>query len=96
MVGLYRQQSMASTVNVLVSGLDTAAGPVDRLVACWLDNSEPALERAFQAGTVLQEQCAVGNKAEVVSRVDTGVEEVALALVLSVLVGQAGWKAPVG
>lgn len=96
MVGLYQHQSMAATVNVLVSGLDTAAELVDRLVACWLDNSEPALERVFQAGIVLQEHCEAGNKAEVVSQVDTDVEEEALALELPALVGQAGWKAPVG
>lgn len=63
----------------------------------WLDNSGLALEKAFQAGTVLQEHCEVGNKAEAVSRVDTDVEEeAALALELSVLVVQAGWWAPVG
>lgn len=96
MVGLYCQQGMEAMVNALFSDLDTAAQLVNHLVVYWLDNNGLLQELAFQAGTALQEHCEVGNKAEVVSRVDTGVEEEALAPELSALVVQAGWAAPVG
>lgn len=81
---MYSQQGMEAMVNALVSDLDTAAQLVEHLVVYWLDNNGQLLELAFQAGTVLQEHCEVGSKAEVVSRVDTDVE-------LSALVVQAGW-----
>ena len=91
MVGLYSRQGMEAMVNALVSDLDTAARLVIQLEVWSLDSNGLLLELAFQAGTVLQEHCEVGNKAEVVSRVDSDVEKKALVLVLSALVVQAGW-----
>lgn len=91
MVGLYSRQGMEVMVYALVSALDTAAQLVIQLEVYSLDNNGLLLELAFQAGTVLQEHCEVGNKAELVSLVDSDVEEKALALELSALVVQPGW-----
>lgn len=96
MAGLYSQQGMEAMVNAPVSDLDAAAQLVIQLEVYSLDNNGLPLELAFQPGTVLLEHCEVGNKTEVVSRVDSDVEEKALALKLSALVVQAGWWAPAG
>ena len=85
MVGLHSQQGMEAMATAQVSDLDTAAQLVLQLEVYSLDNNGLLLELTFQAGTVLQEHCEVGNKAEVVFLVDSDVDE------LSALVVQAGW-----